>query len=98
MVEFKLYDSLSIEASKLSDPINGWSQVTTSICNLEKEHSEIAAALIYHHWLLDKDRQKSLPYSAKILDGGIGMCLKWNELPLTLKKILQAYLNHISQI
>jgi len=90
-MSFLLYDEL-VKYSKTLPVETEWTRITTALCNLSKEHAEIAMALIIHH----NSGNSTIPYGGTPITAKLGYSTQWSNLPDDLKMILVAFLKQIS--
>jgi hypothetical protein len=92
MNPFPLYDSL-LGLTSQNKEFN-LIEVCNKVNKLNSEQQDIIAALIYHHSLTEKIKNKkgNIPYNGRTQsDNKIGICYAMDQLPEQLQKIIAYY-------
>lgn len=59
------------------------------------ENRELFYALMVHHSAINKDCKHHLPYGTVVFDGGKGVRLKYASMPVSLRKVVSAFLDAV---
>ena len=95
-MKFEIYENLcKIEKYK---KINK-EDLCSIITNLPKEHSNIIYALIYHYYILKKNKYPiNIPYKGKNIHKSNGVIFDLEKLPNKLIEIIEKYISLIIKI